>query len=716
MPYDNKYSIKLILFPVLFLMFFSAQPLLAENLSSAEVSLVHADSSEISIPGFPKKRGAGDKARDKKKAVDRKSAFFTGEVDIFKKFYVSTLTPEKRKEFQTIIADYKKDRKKAGRSYSLFILGLIKELAGEFEAAVENYQKLIELFPDTKYSNLSKERISECYLAMNQKDKAIENYLDYFKWKISEGKREEIIFRVARIYNQTLTTLESIIEAYKQAAQRYEFTQSNTIDYLVGYFKGFHLLDAHMATLYYRRVMSEYPAGLKKFDSLLSMSLIFAYDLSDVETAKTMLKRLFDEKSEYAKNYQATKRTGLLVYGLLCQFHSPRVEAEKAMQSYKKVLETSTGDDVANLSAYYLGYYYEHQYSVELVANSSEIKINPKATIANYLADIKNDGIRNPLDNAVSSYMLGYLIRKDDFYAEECAFRAALLLINNYSDTGSAALVYKSVKKNIKQMRRERDFEDLVNLKLPSSFDKTYSALYSKEKKYYESNQYKKSIQTHEEIAAQSKGGPEAEYSLYTIARIYEEDLKDYESAINAYLRFLKEFPKSSRADKVTYQIARIYENNLLDLNAAVRYYNRLIDEGRDQLWVFQAGIDLAELYSRPIFKKESEVPKILEKLREKVPMREDEVLFKLGESYEKTSKKPEKSLELFEKVVRDYPGSMYFESALDKILKEHYKDSLTEINKKVILAREKKGDELLSVLQEKFEKEKVLLVWGRDE
>ncbi|HNY11958.1 MAG TPA: tetratricopeptide repeat protein, partial [Candidatus Wallbacteria bacterium] len=248
---------------------------------------------------------------------------------------------------------------------------------------------------------------------------------------------------------------------------------------------------------------------------------------------------------------------------------------------------------------------------------------------------------------------------------------------------------------------------DLVNLKLPSSFNKTYSALYSKEKKYYESNQYKKSIQTHEEIVAQAAGGPEAEYSLYTIGRIYDEDLKDYESAINAYQRFLKEFPKSSRADKVMYQIARIYENNLLDLNAAVKYYNRLIDEGRDQLWVFQAGIDLAALYSKPVFKKESEVPKILEKLREKVPMREDEVLFKLGESYEKTSKKPEKSLELFEKVVRDYPGSMYFENALDKILADHYKENLEEINKKVIIAREKKSDELLSVLQEKFEKEK---------
>ncbi|HOT77922.1 MAG TPA: tetratricopeptide repeat protein, partial [Candidatus Wallbacteria bacterium] len=203
----------------------------------------------------------------------------TAEVDIkasVKKFYTSTLAGEKRERFKKIISGYRKDKKKAGPSYSLFVIGLVKELAEDYKDAIEAYNKLIKLYPKAKYANLSKERISECYLAMGERDRAVENYQDYYKWRISEGKREQIIFKIAEIYNQTLTTLEKITEAYKMAASRYEFSKNETVEYLVGYFKGFHLLDAHLATLYYRRVLKEYPDGLYKFDALMNMSLIFA--------------------------------------------------------------------------------------------------------------------------------------------------------------------------------------------------------------------------------------------------------------------------------------------------------------------------------------------------------------------------------------------------------------------------------------------------------
>ena len=48
----------------------------------------------------------------------------------------------------------------------------------------------------------------------------------------------------------------------------------------------------------------------------------------------------------------------------------------------------------------------------------------------------------------------------------------------------------------------------------------------------------------------------------------------------------------------------------------------------------------------------------------------------------------------------------MYFEDALDRVLGVHYKENLSEISKKVILAKEKKEGDLKAVLEEKLEKE----------
>lgn len=631
----------------------------------------------------------------------------TSEAALARRFYTASLTPEKKSEFKKIIAEYRKNRKKSDPSYSLFVMGLVRELAGEYETAIDIFEKLIGLYPKAKYANLSKERVSECLLATGNREKAVSNYLEYFKWRVSEGKREEILFRIARIYNQTLTTFDSLMEAYMAAAARYEYSQGKTIEYLVGYFKGFHLLDAHMATFYYRQILKEYPDGLYKFDALLNMAIIFAYDLSDVDTAKKLLEKLFSEKSEYAANYNSTQRRGLFIYGLLSQFHSPASAGSAARDSYKKVIADTSEDSLANMAAYYLGYSYEHDYSVSVSRATGEIGFNPDSAEGDYLAEIRNDGRRENVDNAISAYMLGYLIKKDEFFAEECAYRATLLLVDKYSDTRSAEIIYSKVKKSFKKVRRERDFEDLVNLKLPSSFDRSYSALYSKEKKLYESSQYKKSIETHEEIVARSGAGPEAEYSLYTIGRIYEEDVKDYDMAIESYKRFLHKFSRSPRADKVTYQIARIYETCQLDYNEAVRYYRKLLDEGTDQLWVFQAGMDLCALYSKPVFKKESEAVKILERLMERVPMREDEVLFKLAEAYEKAKKKEDQTAPLYERIVREYPGSTYFDAALDKLLASVYRENLADINQRVVLAKAKKDPNLLPILNEKFEKEK---------
>ncbi|HBC74350.1 MAG: hypothetical protein A2008_05380 [Candidatus Wallbacteria bacterium GWC2_49_35] len=639
----------------------------------------------------------------------------TAEVDIkasVKKFYTSSLSKEKREKFKKIISDYRRDKKKAGPAYSLFVIGLVRELAEDYKSAADVYEKLIKTYGKTKYANLSKERISECLLAMGERDRAVENYQQYYKWRISEGKREQILFKIAEIYNQTLTTLEKITQAYKMAADRYEYSKNETVEYLVGYFKGFHLLDAHLATLYYRRVLKEYPDGLYKFDALLNMSLVFAYDLSDIETAKIMLIRLMEEKSEYAdeEEIEKVRRRAALIYGLLSQFHSPEIAGAEAAGSYMKVLGGSISDAEASMASYYLGYYYEHLPETQRLLNkdnsASKYVFNKKSRAENYLSELKSEGRQNSVHKAISAYMLGYRIKKDDFYAEESAFRAALMLINYYGDTVSCDLIAQDVLKKIKEPRRDDDFKDLAHKRMPGVFDKSYSALFAKEKKLYESSEFKKAIQTHEQIIEKSQKGPEAEFSMYTIARICEEDLKDYEKAVNAYKRFINEFPDSPRADKATYQIAQIYETALIEYNEAVRYYKKLIEEGRDQLWVYQAGVDLAELYSQPVFKKGGEAVKIYLDLLKKVPMREDEVLFKLAEAYEKNPKDAPKAVEACEKIIKKYPGSIYFDGALDRELGVHYKENLSEISKKVILAKEKKEGNLKAVLEEKLEKE----------
>lgn len=610
-------------------------------------------------------------------------------------------TPENRAKIRALLAEFREHRARSGTAYARYMLGRIQALAGDMKEARRAMRAVIERHPKSRWVMPAREALAEFFVLEDKFDEAVAEYEKILaSATLTDRRRKDIYLRMARIYGARLTSFERILEAYRKIAARPEYNRDRVIRYLGGFFKGYHLLKAHYAVKYYDLVAKLFPDEPEADEARMRLGMIFGYDLSDDARAL----RHFGGIIRSPRATDEERRRATLLSGLLEQFRPGRANDYAAFPYHYALLDAGGTDEIRATAVFYLARMFEEAAS-RGAPDPADAGAAPDLSGTDPVALKKMlfDRRIGPDRKAFELHVENLARSGDAFYAGLSAVRLASLLAFRQGRTAPIELVERTLAARFPGSEWLTEIERVRTYALPKFYDPAFTQAFSRATRLYEEGEYEQSMAILQGIVDAGGDGPEAEWAHFTITRIVEEDLRDDAKAIGRYREFLERFPDSSRRDKVKYQIARIYEVNLLDYHRAQEIYREIVDGSGEQMWVFQAALNLAAL-AKDVFNKPADAEKIYAEVLERVPARRDEFLYRLAKIKEEGKKRAD-ALPLFRKIVEESPQSPFFEEALQAIVDARAREGLTELDAKIQRGGEGTA-EVTALLERKFEQQ----------
>lgn len=135
-----------------------------------------------------------------------------------------------------------------------------------------------------------------------------------------------------------------------------------------------------------------------------------------------------------------------------------------------------------------------------------------------------------------------------------------------------------------------QQFDKLINMKqtallivilflVSSCSRKSGQQLYQEAQTAEGQKNYPAALQAYQEIIDKSPTSAYAESSLYRIALIYNNDVRDFGKAISAYQQFCSIFPNSPKAPTALFLTGFIYNNELHRLDSAKIMYETFLQK-----------------------------------------------------------------------------------------------------------------------------------------
>jgi outer membrane protein assembly factor BamD (BamD/ComL family) len=107
-------------------------------------------------------------------------------------------------------------------------------------------------------------------------------------------------------------------------------------------------------------------------------------------------------------------------------------------------------------------------------------------------------------------------------------------------------------------------------------------------------------IEEYEKLIADHPQSPQAEEALYMIAKLQNDELKNYPRAIEVYKRYLDMYPQGKYAPVTVFLSAYLYHNELNDLPHAKEMYERFLASYPDHEMAPSAKFELDNLGKKP--------------------------------------------------------------------------------------------------------------------
>ncbi len=143
-------------------------------------------------------------------------------------------------------------------------------------------------------------------------------------------------------------------------------------------------------------------------------------------------------------------------------------------------------------------------------------------------------------------------------------------------------------------------------------------------------------------------GAPEAQMMVGRI----QEETKEYNEAIGSYMQAMIRYPDSPFAEEAAFGrircLAAVSDSNINDMEAA--------EEGWHAIGVFNAK------YPNSRFQQD------IEEMRHHLYRRLAHAVYKIGEFYDKSAKKPKAAIQEYEKLIKRFPNSEWTEEAKQSI------------------------------------------------
>lgn len=617
---------------------------------------------------------------------------------------LSRASPENREKIRELLRDFRANSARSGVAYARYTLGRIHALTGDFKQARRSMRFVIERHPGSRWALPAREALAEFHVLEDNLDDAIAEYEKILKdAPLTDRRRKDIYLRMARIYGTRLTSFERILEAYRRIAARPEYNRERVIRYLGGFFKGYHLLKSHFAVKYYDLLAKKYPDEPEADEARLRLGMIFGYDLSDDARAL----RHFGEVIRSPRATDGERRRATLMSALLEQFRPGRTTDYAAFPFHYALLDAGGTDEIRATAVFYLARMFEEaaqKGAPEPAGTAAAPDLSGTDPVA--LKRMLFDRRIPPERKAFELHVENLARSGDAHYAGLSAVRLASILAFREGRTAPIELVERALAARFPESPWLAEIDRVRAYALPRFYDPAFTQAFSRATRLYEEGEYEQAIAVLQAVVDAGDEGPEAEWAHFTITRIVEEDLRDDAKAIERYRDFLARFPRSSRRDKVRYQIARIYEVNLLDYHRAQELYQEIVEDSDEQMWIFQATLNLAAL-ARDVFNKPGDAEKIYGKALDRVPARRDELLYRIAKSRgeAKEPRKRAEALDLYREIVDESPQSPFFDEALQALVDARLRDRLSDLDAKIQRGGENTA-EVAALLERKLEQQ----------
>ncbi|OGS21960.1 MAG: hypothetical protein A3J83_00875 [Elusimicrobia bacterium RIFOXYA2_FULL_40_6] len=198
-----------------------------------------------------------------------------------------------------------------------------------------------------------------------------------------------------------------------------------------------------------------------------------------------------------------------------------------------------------------------------------------------------------------------------------------------------------------------------------------------------DSGKYNDSIKAYREFIAEKKNSYQVDDAQYELASIYDRGLYDYRNALIEYTNLIKKFPDSTKKTLAENRISYLKENSDYDFKPLARY-----EDVKAQYFKT----------SKTIAGKTDSINKVEAILKEYPSCSlADDMLYWLANNYQDIDYK--KSVEVYRKLIKDFPQSIYIQNAVLEIADVYYSNrqynlAVSELKEaKSILPIENLGD-----------------------
>lgn len=396
----------------------------------------------------------------------------------------------------------------------------------------------------------------------------------------------------ARLVGRSLTRIEDLYKAFRRYYSAFpELSEMEEMPYLMGFARGYDL-EVGMRALEAWEEIAQFPEREAADLARLHVGLFFAYDLSKPERADPYLKAI---KPPY-ENEAAVR--SLFVRGALRQFHLPLAEPKDALEDYR-AFRKATKEPL------------EYRISTMLLGNLLADKLDdPAAAIEVFeeLASLPPHLL--PATPSVSLQKRQEAEDEDRWWGTMGLKMAGYTAEYKMDDPDRSRSCYERAL-DIHRKQRGVETDTWLVQALVRTEPKVSKAqlLFDMAYEKYRGRDVRAALKLYERFIAENPDHQLVREALFRTALITDNDLGDYDAALDLYNRYLvKAVPRQStwkldtlydwgRLDEVRYKIGNLLALHRKDPVGALKAWGDLSAAYPDSYWAMQGMKDSIRLY-----------------------------------------------------------------------------------------------------------------------
>lgn len=379
----------------------------------------------------------------------------------------------------------------------------------EKEKAIEEYQEIIQDYPDSWHAAVAQYSIAAIYRDLKDHDQALTAYqkviTDYPESNYASMAQDSI----GAIYFYNFKDFPKAIEEYRKVVENYPRSkEADYAQYKIGRLYQRQLEDYAQAIKEYQKVIKNYPDSMWAPWAQMKIGDTYYRNLNQKEQAIKTYQEVIKRYPTASKALEAQIAIG--------DIYSNLGEKEKALQIYHKAEKM-----------------YQNTFVLRLKGTEMKAHLIAGDLYAHKLGDY---------DRAMKVYQR--LLKKDpqNIYASA----AHMGLGECYEYQGNYRQALREYKKVIDDYPKgTRTHAAKLKVEIFSNNPRPLLEIYTQEYKYWRSGQYEKALEKCREILKKHPKSHLAGNAQYFIAFMYDYNLNNPEQALKEYQKLLEKYPES---------------------------------------------------------------------------------------------------------------------------------------------------------------------------